>query len=43
LGLTQKEARELGISKSTFRDLRRHARSGRSFKVYRKVADRLKA
>ena len=36
IGLTQKEARELGISKSTLHDLRKHARSERSFKVYEK-------
>ena len=41
LKLTASEARRLGISKSTLHDLRKNARSGRSFKVYNKVRKRL--
>nr|MDO8135066.1 CRISPR-associated endonuclease Cas1 [Candidatus Njordarchaeum guaymaensis] len=41
LELSMKEARELGISKSTLHGLRKHGRSDRSFKVYQKVVDRL--
>jgi len=36
-----KEAMKLGISKSTFHYLHRHARNERPFKVYEKVASRL--
>ncbi|MCJ7760330.1 CRISPR-associated endonuclease Cas1, partial [Candidatus Bathyarchaeota archaeon] len=42
LALTQKQARELDISKSTLHDLRKHAKSDKSFRVYQKVACRLK-
>ena len=41
LELTQGEARELGISKSTLHNLRKNARSNRSFKVYQKVREKL--
>jgi len=39
--LPAKKARKLGISKSTFHYLHRHARNERPFKVYEKVANRL--
>ncbi|MBN1357573.1 CRISPR-associated endonuclease Cas1 [Candidatus Bathyarchaeota archaeon] len=39
--LTEKEARELGIGKSTLHYLRKNARSNKSFKTYRKVAQKL--
>jgi len=42
LSLSASDARRLGISKSTLHYLRRHARSERSFKVYREVAFKLK-
>ena len=41
LELTAREAQDLGISKSTLHDLRRHARDEKVFKVYRKVLNRL--
>jgi len=41
LELSTKEARELGINKSTLHDLRKHARSSESFKIYKPVLDRL--
>ena len=41
LQLTQSEARELGIGKSTLHYLRKHAQSDKSFRVYGKVAERL--
>ena len=42
LELTQKEALELGISKSTLHYLREHARNPRSFRIYKKVSERLR-
>ena len=42
LELTQRDARKLGISKSTLHYLRKHARNERPFKVYQKVAGRLR-
>ena len=42
LELTQKHAQGLGISKSTLHHLRKNANSDRSFRVYQKVACRLK-
>ncbi len=41
LALTQADAREHGIGKSTLHCLRRRARSERSFAVYRKVKEKL--
>jgi hypothetical protein len=41
LELTQGEAQELGIGKSTLHYLRRNVLDARSFKVYQKVAQRL--
>jgi len=41
LGLTQSEAKRLGISKSTLHYLRRHARQEKSFTVYEKTACKL--
>jgi len=41
LELTQREAKELGIGKSTLHSLRVHARSERSFRVCKKVAFKL--
>ena len=41
LKLSQSEARELGIAKSTLYYLRKNAESEGSFKIYGKVADRL--
>jgi hypothetical protein len=43
LGLSQSEARELGIGKSTLHCLRKKSRSGKSFKIYRKSRDRFGA
>jgi len=40
--LISKQARELGIGKSTLHDLRKHAKSDKSFKIYDKVVCRLK-
>ena len=42
LELTQKQAQELGISKSTLHHLRKNANSDKSFRVYQKVACRMK-
>ena len=42
LGLTQREAKELGIGKSALHYLRRNALDGRPFKVYQKVVERLR-
>jgi len=42
LGLTQKQAQELSIDKSTLQSLRRHARSDKPFKVYQKTLNRLR-
>jgi len=42
LNLTQKEARELGIGKSTFQYLRSGARSGSYLRLYRKTLTKLK-
>jgi len=41
LELTAKQARELGIAETTLYDLRKHARSEQSFKIYNKVAKKL--
>jgi len=41
LNLAASEARRLGLGKSTFHYLHRHARNERPFKVYEKVASRL--
>ena len=41
LRLSQSEAEALGIGKSTLHYLRKHARSQKSFKVYKKVAEKL--
>jgi len=41
LELSAKEAWKLGVSKSTLHDLRKNARSDRSFKVYKKVRKKL--
>jgi len=41
LELTQREAKELRIGKSTFHDLRERARSERPFKLYCKTATAL--
>jgi CRISPR-associated protein Cas1 len=41
LGLSQKEAKELGIGKSTLHYLRKHARSDKPFKIYAQVAKKL--
>jgi CRISPR-associated protein Cas1 len=41
LELTQKQAQEIGISKSTLNYLRKNARENKSFRVYEKVAARL--
>jgi len=41
LELSAKEARKLGISKSTLHHLRKHARDNRSFKIYGKVRKKL--
>lgn len=41
LELSQKEARELRIGKSTLHYLRKNAKSEKSFKIYRKVAEKL--
>jgi hypothetical protein len=41
LQLSQEEAKTLGIGKSTLHYLRKHARSDKSFKTYRKVAERI--
>ncbi len=41
LELTQKEAKELGIGKSTLHYLRKHARSNKSFKIYARVGEKL--
>lgn len=42
LSLTQKQAHELGIRGSTLHCLRKHARDDKPFKVYQKVAAKLK-
>ena len=42
LELTQKQAQELGISKSTLHHLRKNANSDKSFRVSQKIACRLK-
>lgn len=39
---TPRQAQELGISRSTLHHLREHARSNKSFKVYRKVVSKLR-
>jgi hypothetical protein len=39
LALSQSEARRLGIGKSTLHCLREKSRSGKSFKIYRKLRD----
>jgi hypothetical protein len=41
LNLTSDEAKKLGIPKQTLCDLRKRARSEHSFRVYKKVADRM--
>lgn len=41
LELTQKEAKGLGIGKSTLHYLRKNARNNGSFKIYEKEANRL--
>jgi len=41
LQLSHKEAKALGIGKSTLHYLRKHARSDKPFKIYSKVAARL--
>jgi len=41
LELSAKEARKLGISKSTLHDLRKNARSDRSFKIREEVRKKL--
>ncbi|MCX6660480.1 MAG: hypothetical protein NTX81_08945 [Candidatus Bathyarchaeota archaeon] len=41
LGLTQREAQELGIGRSTLHYLRRNAKDQTSFRVYQKVAGRV--
>jgi len=43
LELTQKEARELGISKSTLHYLKKHARDRKPFKIYDKVRLKLQS
>jgi DNA-binding Xre family transcriptional regulator len=40
--LTQKKANEIGISKSTLNYLRKNAKENKSFRVYEKVAAKLK-
>jgi len=42
MDLTQKEAKNVGIGKSTLHYLRKHARSPRSFKVYKPVLEKLR-
>jgi hypothetical protein len=42
LELTQREAKELGIGKSTLHYLRRNSTNDRPFKVYQKVAEKLR-
>jgi CRISPR-associated protein Cas1 len=42
LSLTLQEARRLGIDKSTLHTIREHARNEKPFKVYQKVASRLR-
>ena len=42
LDLNQREAKNLGIGKSTLHYLRKHANSDRSFKIYGEVANRLR-
>ena len=42
LELTQSQARELSISKSTLHSLRKHARNPEPFKIYGKIANRLR-
>jgi len=39
--LTQREAKELGIGKSTLHHLRRSASGGKQFRIYQKVVQRL--
>ncbi|MFC1505680.1 hypothetical protein ACFLQ6_01265 [Thermoproteota archaeon] len=41
LELSQKKAKEIGISKSTLNYLRKNARENKLFRVYEKVAARL--
>ena len=41
LELSQKQANEIGISKSTLNYLRKNAKENKSFRVYEKVAARL--
>ncbi len=41
LELSQKQANNMGISKSTLNYLRKNARKNKSFRVYEKVAARL--
>jgi CRISPR-associated protein Cas1 len=40
--LSHDEAKTLGIGKSTFHYLRKHAQEDRPFKTYRKVAEKLR-
>jgi hypothetical protein len=42
LELTQREAKELGIGKSTLHYLRQNAVMDRPFRIYQKVAERLR-
>ncbi len=42
LRLSQKQATEIGISKSTLNHLRKNARENKKFRVYEKVAARLR-
>ncbi len=42
LELSQKQAKELGVSKSTLNYLRKNAEENKSFRVYEKVAARLR-
>ena len=42
LALSQSEARNLRISKSTLHELRRNAKNLRCFRLYRKTSDRLR-
>jgi len=41
LSLSQKEAKEIGIGKSSLHYLRKHAKNDKSFKVYEKVKEKL--
>lgn len=42
LELSQKQANEIGISKSTLNYLRKNVKENKSFRVYEKVAARLR-